>query len=311
MLNSAGDSFRVVHAIGLPLWSVPTTDVHSLSVMTKRQTQRTVSLSMRITTRLKPSSCCLTRSREVPLMTLLRYRYPGRATIQDIASMYIPVVDTIVLPEVTGVVGQKYRLLVAISNKSFAATRRQLSFQIVRILETYKPELSSSAFDTPGASSSTSLTGLPPMSPAVLMPGTPNITPSHAACSSGSLTIAQQTLGNEPRTPTSKISGAQLAAASPGKSPCPSCSARRALFKTPAKKIEEPSQVLTDATADGSLIGTEEKDDLGAPPVRGALEQGRNQSSGCFSLDVQVSLFYRLFLRTILPSVLGVCASLR
>lgn len=93
-----------------------------------------------------------------PLMTLLRYKYPGRSIIQEIAQ--VPGVDTISPSEVTRIVGQKYKLLVSISKRSFAVNSTRLSFQVVRIMETYKPELSSSAFDnaigSPGASSSTS-----------------------------------------------------------------------------------------------------------------------------------------------------------
>ena len=60
------------------------------------------------------------------LFTLLKFRNPGHATIEEIAR--VPMVDRIAPPKVTRIVGQKYKILVSISKRSFAASSEQLSF---------------------------------------------------------------------------------------------------------------------------------------------------------------------------------------
>ena len=111
-----------------------------------------------------------------PLLNLLKFRNPGLPTIREIA--HVTMVDRIAPPEVTQIVGQKYKLLVSIARRSFATTSTQLSFQVVKIMETYKPELSSSTFNcvlgSSGASSSASLTNTPVPSE-MFTPSTPSI----------------------------------------------------------------------------------------------------------------------------------------
>ena len=125
-----------------------------------------------------------------PLLNLLKFRNPGLPTIQEIAR--VPMVDRIAPPEVTQIIGQKYKLLVSIAKRSFATTSTQLSFQVVKIMETYKPELSSSAFDcvpgSSGASSSASLTDSPVPSE-MFTPSTPSIKQAQPGSSSGSPAI--------------------------------------------------------------------------------------------------------------------------
>lgn len=210
-----------------------------------------------------------------PLLTLLKFRNPGLVTIEEIAR--VPMVDRIAPPEVNQVVGQKYKLLVSISRRSFSTTSHQLSFQVVKIMETYKPQLSSSAFDyipgTSGASSSTSLIDGPATS-AMFTPNTPNIHQVQPRSSSGSLAIGYQTPTSETRTPTSKLSVNLLPTASPGKSPCPTGSARRALFpgldnkaaplEEPMKKPDETAEVHqeeSDGKVEAPLVAVEEKND--------------------------------------------------
>ena len=125
-----------------------------------------------------------------PLLNLLKFRTPGLPTIQEIAR--VPMVDKIAPPEITQIIGQKYKLLVSIAKRSFATTSTQLSFQVVKIMETYKPELSSSAFDcvpgSSGASSSASLTDSPVPSE-MFTPSTPSIKQAQPGSSSGSPAI--------------------------------------------------------------------------------------------------------------------------
>lgn len=85
--------------------------------------------------------------------------------------------DTTFPSEIKRMVGTKYKIVVSISTKSFSPNSRELSFQINRIIETFKPDLPSSPFgfgpELPGTSSSQSPTHLPPTSP-VFSPRTPS-----------------------------------------------------------------------------------------------------------------------------------------
>ena len=84
--------------------------------------------------------------------------------------------DTTIPPEITRLVGQKYRLVVSISKKWKFKNSDKLSFQVNRIEETYKPELPplvlTDASGSTGASSSAVGSGsqLPPLGP-VMSPG--------------------------------------------------------------------------------------------------------------------------------------------
>ena len=74
-------------------------------------------------------------------------------------------------PEITRLVGQKYKLMVCISKKWRSNNSEILSFQVNRIEETYKPELPPllirTAVESGGASSSgtNSVIQLPPLIP--------------------------------------------------------------------------------------------------------------------------------------------------
>ncbi|KAM3312486.1 hypothetical protein ACQJBY_032412 [Aegilops geniculata] len=220
-----------------------------------------------------------------PLLTLLKFRNPGLVTIEEIAR--VPMVDRIAPPEVNQVVGQKYKLLVSISKRIFSTTSQQLSFQVVKIMETYKPQLSSSAFDCipgkSGASSSTSLIDSPSTS-RMFTPNTPNIHQVQPGSSSGSLAIGYQ-------TPTCELSVSLLPTASPGKLPCPAGSARRALFpgldnraaplEEPMKKPDETTEVHqeeSDGKVEAPSVAVEEKNDK--DEQNQATKNKRNPAAG-------------------------------
>ena len=89
------------------------------------------------------------------LVSLMYQRYPGHRTLQDIAQ--VARFDMTTPPEIARLAGLKYKLLVAISKKSFSATSKNISFQISRIVETFKPELPPFAFaDVTGSSGASS-----------------------------------------------------------------------------------------------------------------------------------------------------------
>jgi hypothetical protein len=105
------------------------------------------------------------------LLTLLRQRYPGRSSVEDIAQ--IARHDTAIPPEINALIGQKFKLLVCISKKWETSNSEDLSFQVCRIQETYKPELPPLCFGAASGSagSSTSASGsgtkLPPLGPSI------------------------------------------------------------------------------------------------------------------------------------------------
>ena len=91
-----------------------------------------------------------------PLNILLKQRYPGYTTAEELAN--VGRFDMTIPPEITRLVGQKYKLMVCISKKWKSNINENLSFQVNRIEETYKPELPSlvvrTAAESGGASSS-------------------------------------------------------------------------------------------------------------------------------------------------------------
>ena len=101
-----------------------------------------------------------------PLVRLMYQRYPRHGTMKDIALVARFDLDT--PPEIARLAGLKYKLLVAISKKSLSPSSKNISFQINRIVETFKPELPPFVFaDVPGSSgASSSAKGLDmPLSP--------------------------------------------------------------------------------------------------------------------------------------------------
>ena len=97
-----------------------------------------------------------------PLMTLIYRKYPGFTSALDLP--YIGGADVGLPVEISRLVTKKYRLVVSISTKSFQPASTQLSFQVGRIDETFKPELASFGFGgascTSGASSSAESSGM-------------------------------------------------------------------------------------------------------------------------------------------------------
>jgi hypothetical protein len=101
------------------------------------------------------------------VMTLLRQRYPGRSSAEDIAQVARH--DTAIPPEINALIGQKFKLLVCISKKWQTGNSEDLSFQVCKVEETYKPELPPLTFPaasgsiTASSSASGSGTKLPPL----------------------------------------------------------------------------------------------------------------------------------------------------
>jgi hypothetical protein len=96
-----------------------------------------------------------------PLMPLIHRKYPGFTSALNLTQ--IGGSDVGLPIEISRIITQKYRLVVSISSKSFQPTSTQLSFQVSRIDETFKPELAplgiSSASQSSRASSSTESPG--------------------------------------------------------------------------------------------------------------------------------------------------------
>jgi hypothetical protein len=101
------------------------------------------------------------------LMTLLRQRYPGRSSAEDIAQVARH--NTAIPLEINALIEQKFKLLVCISKKWQTGNSEDLSFQVCKVEETYKPELPPVTFPAASgsisASSSASGSGtkLPPL----------------------------------------------------------------------------------------------------------------------------------------------------
>ena len=89
-----------------------------------------------------------------PLLAILRQKYPGCATVDEMASLARH--DVHIPAPITHLVGQKYKLMVSISKKWKLKNGEDLSFQVNRIDETYKPELP--LFADVGSSGSTNVT---------------------------------------------------------------------------------------------------------------------------------------------------------
>jgi hypothetical protein len=96
-----------------------------------------------------------------PVLTLIERNYPGFTSIHDLAQ--IGGGDVMMPTEISRIVTQKFVLVVSISNKSFQPTSTQLSFQVGRVDQTFKPELPSLGFagasGASGASSSAENSG--------------------------------------------------------------------------------------------------------------------------------------------------------
>lgn len=158
-----------------------------------------------------------------PLMTLIQRKYPGFTSALDLAQIGGGDVGSPV--EISRLITQKYRLVVSISTKSFQPASTQLSFQVSRIDETFKPELVPLGFGgasrTSGASSSAESSG--------------TAVPIPASFPTGSSTLEVLPL-DEMNTPISafKGKGQAIMPKTPSKSPCPT-SARRKLFADPSK----------------------------------------------------------------------------
>jgi len=84
------------------------------------------------------------------LYAMLRQRHPGYTKMDDLANAARHA--TSVPPEITRLIGQKYKLMVSISKKWRLKNAGKLSFQINRIEETFKPALPPTIFTSPSGS---------------------------------------------------------------------------------------------------------------------------------------------------------------
>lgn len=157
-----------------------------------------------------------------PLMTLIQHKYPSFTGAHDLAQ--IGGGDVTMPVEISRIVTQKYVLVVSISNKSFQPTSTQLSFQVSRIDQTFKPELAPLGFG--GASSASGASSSAENSGAAV--------PTLASFPMGSSTLTVLPL-DEMNTPISafKGKGQAIMPKMPSKSPCPQKS-RRKLFTSPS-----------------------------------------------------------------------------
>ncbi|KAM0919994.1 hypothetical protein ACQ4PT_007868 [Festuca glaucescens] len=115
------------------------------------------------------------------LMNLMRQRYPGQYTVDELANAARH--DTTIPAEIERLIGQKFKLLVSISKKWNSGNSENLNFQVYRIEETYKPELPPLAFaassSSAGASSSAGGSG------SRLLPLNPVLSPQRTAAAFG------------------------------------------------------------------------------------------------------------------------------
>ncbi|XBJ05445.1 hypothetical protein VPH35_024231 [Triticum aestivum] len=189
-----------------------------------------------------------------PLMTLIHRKYPGFTSALDLAQ--IGGSDVGLPVEISRLVTQKYRLVVSISNKSFQPASTQLSFQVGRIDETFKPDLvpfaSTSASSASGASSSAE--------------GSDMTVPIPTSFSIGSSTLVVLPL-DEMNTPISafKGKGHAIVSKTPSRSPCPK-SARRKLFIGPPKSkgTDLPASVSNVTAQAGKVVAVTQTEEIAA-----------------------------------------------
>ncbi|CAM0955934.1 unnamed protein product [Alopecurus aequalis] len=185
-----------------------------------------------------------------PLIALLRQRYPGRATMEDLAGCARN--DVSVPPEITRLVGQKYKLLVCISKKWQVRNSEELSFQVSRIEETYRPELPPPVFGVASESAAVSVSNsaTTPQLPVLAQAASP----------------AAHTPPALPRTPVAIVSRISPLTPAP-RSSAPLRGARRTLFATLGKEklqsvveaADLAEQDAAQAAMDGDLAVVQEK----------------------------------------------------
>uniref|UniRef100_M8CDE6 Replication factor A C-terminal domain-containing protein n=1 Tax=Aegilops tauschii TaxID=37682 RepID=M8CDE6_AEGTA len=197
-----------------------------------------------------------------PLIAILHQRYPGYAAVDKMAKLVRH--DVTIPPQITQLIGQKYKLMVSISKKWKLKNGEDLSFQVNRIAETYKPELPPSVSAVASGSGKDALVNnvcgeqLPVLGPAIssgpntppptgFLPGSP-AAQAHTHASIGKIT---------PSTPSPRYC-----------SVAPKRGARRSLF---GKSLKGKSDVMlgdattsaqdgVEAVVDDSSMTVEEKD---------------------------------------------------
>ncbi|XP_073364192.1 uncharacterized protein [Aegilops tauschii subsp. strangulata] len=189
-----------------------------------------------------------------PLMTLIHCKYPGFTSALDLAQ--IGGSDVGLPVEISRLVTQKYRLVVSISNKNFQPASTQLSFQVGRIDETFKPDLvpfaSASASSSSGASSSAK--------------GSDMTVPIPTSFSTGSSTLVVLPL-DEMNTPISafKGKGQAIVPKTPSRSPCPKSARRKLLIGPPKSKgTELPASVSNVTVQAGKVVAVTQTEEVAA-----------------------------------------------
>ncbi|XBH61034.1 hypothetical protein VPH35_115546 [Triticum aestivum] len=214
-----------------------------------------------------------------PIMTLIYRKYPGFTAALDLAQ--IGGADVGFPLEISRLVTQKYRLVVTISTKSFQPTSTQLSFQVGRIDETFKPELVS--FATAGASCVSGASSSAEGSDIAMS------IPTSFATGSSTLVVLPP---DELNTPISAFKGkGSVMPKTPSKSPCPK-SARRKLCLGPSKSKDtelsasaiKVASATEEGAADGNIVQlgpSDSKDtDLSASAIKVASETDESAIAG-------------------------------
>ncbi|SPT16712.1 unnamed protein product [Triticum aestivum] len=213
-----------------------------------------------------------------PLMTLIHRKYPGFTSALDLAQ--IGGSDVGLPVEISRLVTQKYRLVVSISNKSFQPASTQLSFQVGRINETFKPDLvpfaSAGASSSSGASSSAE--------------GSDMTVPIPTSFSTGSSTLVVLPLDEiymllvsslkfffthlmpvlflcQMNTPISafKGKGQAIVPKTPSRSPCPKSARRKLLIARPKSKgTELPASVSNVTVQAGKVVAVTQTEEVAA-----------------------------------------------
>ncbi|KAM0912965.1 hypothetical protein ACQ4PT_012450 [Festuca glaucescens] len=196
------------------------------------------------------------------LYTLLRQRYPGHSSLDAAAQAARH--DARIPSEITRLVGQKFKLLVCISKKWQTQTiTEDLSFQVCKVQETYKPELPALSFagasGSGGASSSTSGAGMLPVQHTPSTLGSPNSQASRAGYGSPIGQSASPPPNLAPATPT------------PVTTPKGPSAPRRGAKRSLLSSLGSPAKAKAQLAADNGS-GTEDEATIIEPPAQAMVD---------------------------------------
>ncbi|KAM0901693.1 hypothetical protein ACQ4PT_019811 [Festuca glaucescens] len=196
------------------------------------------------------------------LYTLLRQRYPGHSSLDAAAQAARH--DARIPSEITRLVGQKFKLLVCISKKWQTQTiTEDLSFQVCKVQETYKPELPALSFagasGSGGASSSTSGAGMLPVQHTPSTLGSPHSQASRAGYGSPIGQSASPPPNLAPATPT------------PVTTPKGPSAPRRGAKRSLLSSLGSPAKAKAQLAADNGS-GTEDEATIIEPPAQAMVD---------------------------------------